>query len=412
MATQIPVIVLAAVFLLIAVRQAGGFTFRIWQVMLCGAAAVLLTGQIAPSAALAAIDMDVMLFLLGMFIVGESLVSCGYIGHVAHRLFHRADSPSRLLFAVIVAMGMLSALLMNDTLAIVGTPLCLALARRHALPDKLLLIALAVAITTGSVMSPIGNPQNLLVATAAGMPSPFVTFGTYLVIPTLLSLLAAFCIIRFFYRSDLTPRPLDPGAPVPCGGRAMLVSRCSLGIVVLLIAAKTVIALAGTGPAIPLPAIALCGAVPVLLFSKDRAAVLRNIDWATLVFFAAMFVLMASVWQTGFFQSLGIAGAAGSVPAILATSIVISQFVSNVPFVALFAPAIVGAGGSAAQALALAAGSTIAGNLTILGAASNVIVIQNAEKEGATVTFAEFARIGIPLTIVQAAIFWAFLGLA
>jgi Na+/H+ antiporter NhaD/arsenite permease-like protein len=55
--------------------------------------------------------------------------------------------------------------------------------------------------------------------------------------------------------------------------------------------------------------------------------------------------------------------------------------------------------------MALAAGSTIAGNLTILGAASNVIIIQNAEREGETLSFFEFARIGIPLTIVQAGIF-------
>jgi Na+/H+ antiporter NhaD/arsenite permease-like protein len=88
---------------------------------------------------------------------------------------------------------------------------------------------------------------------------------------------------------------------------------------------------------------------------------------------------------------------------------VISQFVSNVPFVALFQPMILQAGGSTAQLMALAAGSTIAGNLTILGAASNVIIIQNAEKQGVTLTFWEFARVGIPLTAIQVAVYWVFL---
>jgi len=62
--------------------------------------------------------------------------------------------------------------------------------------------------------------------------------------------------------------------------------------------------------------------------------------------------------------------------------------------------------------MALAAGSTIAGNLFILGAASNVIVIQNAERRShTTITFLEFARVGIPLTILQTGVYWAFLRL-
>jgi Na+/H+ antiporter NhaD/arsenite permease-like protein len=94
---------------------------------------------------------------------------------------------------------------------------------------------------------------------------------------------------------------------------------------------------------------------------------------------------------------------------ILGLSVVISQFVSNVPFVALFQPMIMQPGGTPAQLMALAAGSTIAGNLTILGAASNIIIIQNAEKQGETLTFWEFARVGVPLTVIQVAVYWVFL---
>jgi Na+/H+ antiporter NhaD/arsenite permease-like protein len=90
---------------------------------------------------------------------------------------------------------------------------------------------------------------------------------------------------------------------------------------------------------------------------------------------------------------------------ILLTSTVISQFISNVPFVALFQPMIMQAGGQTSQLMALAAGSTIAGNLTILGAASNVIIIQNAEKQGETLTFSEFAKVGIPLTFLQLVVY-------
>ena len=118
-----------------------------------------------------------------------------------------------------------------------------------------------------------------------------------------------------------------------------------------------------------------------------------------------MFVLMGSVWQTGYFQSIVSGSMLSSVPLLLATSVIVSQFISNVPFVALFQPLVVQAGAGTTRLMALAAGSTLAGNLTVLGAASNVIIIQNAEKQGETLTFFEFMKVGVPLTIIQLAIF-------
>jgi Na+/H+ antiporter NhaD/arsenite permease-like protein len=90
--------------------------------------------------------------------------------------------------------------------------------------------------------------------------------------------------------------------------------------------------------------------------------------------------------------------------------VLLSQLISNVPLVMLYLPVLMHAGVSNAGLVALAAGSTIAGNLTILGAASNVIVIQNAEKkENQTLSFWEFSRVGIPLTIINVAVYWLFL---
>jgi Na+/H+ antiporter NhaD/arsenite permease-like protein len=95
-------------------------------------------------------------------------------------------------------------------------------------------------------------------------------------------------------------------------------------------------------------------------------------------------------------------------------STLLSQVFSNVPLVKLYIDVMKGLGfnGSHPYAwLALAAGSTVAGNLTILGAASNVIIIQNAEKQGETLTFWEFSRVGLPLTILQAAVYWVWLSI-
>jgi Na+/H+ antiporter NhaD/arsenite permease-like protein len=397
------------VFLLTAVRQVGRFNFRIWQIMLGGAVAVLISGQISVPDALGAINADVMLFLLGMFCVGEALVESGYLSVLSSRLFSRARTTDQIIFFILFGMGLFSAVLMNDTLAIIGTPLVLSLATKFRISTKLMLLALALAITTGSVMSPIGNPQNLLVAVNSGMETPFVTFGLYLLIPTLVSLGIAFILLRLFFPADFLRRIFEQD-PIRIGEKNnVLPVQCSLAIILILAIANITASFFGGNLLVPLPLIAVCAAVPVLLLGHDRARLLKNIDWPTLVFFAAMFVLMESVWKTGFFQVFVDPGLVTSVPMILITSVVISQFISNVPFVALFQPMILQAGGTSAQLMALAAGSTIAGNLTILGAASNVIIIQNAEKQGETLTFFEFAKIGIPLTLLQFTVYWAWL---
>jgi Na+/H+ antiporter NhaD/arsenite permease-like protein len=167
--------------------------------------------------------------------------------------------------------------------------------------------------------------------------------------------------------------------------------------------------LMGYGASFRLTYIALISSLPILIFSQRRMEVVRNIDWHTLVFFASMFVLMASVWQSGVLQSMIDKTDVNvtQVPMILALSVILSQLVSNVPFVALYLPLLHGA--SIKGMMALAAGSTIAGNLFILGAASNVIIIQNAEKENETLTFLDFARVGIPLTILNLLVYWIFL---
>jgi len=250
------------------------------------------------------------------------------------------------------------------------------------------------------------------VAVDAGMTSPFVTFGVYLFIPTIISLLAAFLVLRFFYGREFSAATTITVDPAPSFDNHLpTLAKCSLAIILILSAGKILASLTGTEISLSLPLIALCAAAPVILLTKERFDLLRAIDWPTLVFFAAMFVLMQSVWDSGFFQSFIDTGSVTSVPAILCLAVIVSQFISNVPFVALFLPIIMQAGGTTAQLTALAAGSTIAGNLTILGAASNVIIIQNAEKEGETLTFLEFARAGVPLTIIQLGIYGAWLAI-
>ena len=412
-APTIPVIVLVLVFLGIAIRRIGRFTFRIWQIMLIGAVAVLVTGQISPVSAFRAINMDVMIFLFGMFVVGVALHESGYLLSHSTRIFCRARSPDQLLLLLVFYVGILSALLMNDTLAIIGTPLALYFSRVNRISPKLLLLALAFSVTTGSVMSPIGNPQNLLVALHGSVGNPFITFARYLAIPTAISLILVYLFLRFAFRGEAWERGLEFNHEAVKDVRLALISKVSLGVLVTLILIKIAGFFVGLDTWVSLPAIALLSAFPILALSGRRVEIAKKVDWETLVFFAAMFVLMESVWESGFFQSfiLLIGGEITRIPVILGLSLIVSQFVSNVPWVALYLPVITKSGESMAALMALAAGSTISGNLSILGAASNVIIIQNAEKEGETLTFLEFVKIGLPLTMLQGLVYWFFLGM-
>jgi Na+/H+ antiporter NhaD/arsenite permease-like protein len=407
-----PIVVLALVFVAIAFRRVGRLRVRIWQAMSAGALAVLLSGDISPGEALRAIDLDVMLFLFGMFVVGEALVESGYLYSVAYHALAGTRTVDGLVLAVLFGAGFASALLMNDTLAIVGTPLMLRLAREHRLDPRLLLLTLAFAVTTGSVMSPIGNPQNLLIAHGSGITNPFVTFLAHLFVPTVLSLLATYGVLRLSFRKSFHGSRLVHERAAPGDPALARLARLSLGLIVLTVLAKVMLVWAGAPWELRLSWIALAGALPVLVASPRRVRLLKRIDWPTLVFFAAMFVLTACVWETGFLQqSIERLDLDPTQPgSILGVGVLLSQLVSNVPLVALYLPLLQHAGVSEAGLLSLAAGSTIAGNLLILGAASNVIIVESADRRGVHLSFLQFARVGVPLTGLHAAIYWLFLG--
>ena len=404
---NLSVVVLVTVFLLIAVRKIGHFTIKIWQSMTGGALIVVATQQISATNAVKAIDIDVMLFLLGMFIIGQALVASGYLYYVAYRLFGGLKSVQHLVMGILFGTAVGSALLMNDTLAIIGTPLVLRLAKEHNINSKLLLLALAYAITIGSVMSPIGNPQNFLIASQGGLTAPFQTYFQALAVPTLINLWLTYLVLRLVYRQEFTDdMPLTHNPVKLLDKNLAKLARASLFLLITLIALKIILVSWHSPIRIELSHIAIIAALPPVLFSSTRWQLLKSVDWSTLLFFAAMFVLMASVWQTGFMQQWinALHIDLTSVPAIMVLSATLSQLISNVPLVALYLPIL--ANPDVQSLMALAAGSTIAGNFLILGAASNVIIIQNAEKHGETLGFFEFARVGIPLGFLNLLIYW------
>ena len=144
-----------------------------------------------------------------------------------------------------------------------------------------------------------------------------------------------------------------------------------------------------------------------------------------LLFFSGLFVVMRGVEQAGLALPLvtGVAGplenGGGVVLARLGAAVtLLSQAVSNVPAVMLFVPTLEGLGSAMHSApetiprsmwLGLAAFSTLAGNLTIIGSVANVIVFETAGRDGVRVSFGEYLRVGLPLTFITLGIAWALL---
>ena len=408
----LPVIVLIIAFILIAVRQLGSIRLQIWQIVLGGAFVVLITGQISVTAAISYIDPTVIVFLVGIFIFAEALVRSGYIHYIAYKVFRRFKSVDSLVLALLFSTGIASIFMLNDTIAIVGTPVVMLFAIKEGINPKLMLLSLAFAVTIGSVASPIGNPQNLLIASSGLLKEPFVAFFSNLLIPTLINLLAVYLILKLFFKDEFHNKPLIHSR-VGIKDKK-LAGLCKISIVLLGVSvfAYILIEISGFVHELSFAFIAVIAALPILLFSDKRISIVKGIDWHTIIFFIALFVLVGSVWQSGFFQEVinGLHLDMANVPTVLAVSILGSQFISNVPMVLLYLKLLQYTHVTAVTALALAAGSTIAGNLFILGAASNVIIVQMAERRyRESLTFLDFARVGIVIVVLNVLIYWIFL---
>ncbi|HJJ27852.1 MAG TPA: SLC13 family permease [Methanocorpusculum sp.] len=386
--------ILCAVFILIIVRRIGKFRLPVWLIMTLGAAAALVSFSISPLDALFSINIDVIVFLFGMFIVGAALDKSGLLDAAASRAFIRARTKKEVLLIFILLAGLSAAIFMNDTTAVIGTPVALYLAKRYAIPVKKLLIALCFAVTFGSAATPVGNPQNLLVALSGGVPFAFGSFALYLLVPSLICLL----FVWWFMARGLDGEPVEHPAPsAPCDEKLARVCKVSIAVICALILLRIILSCFDLE--LPFMLIAVCGAVPVLLCSRRRFEVLKAVDYATLLFFVSMFIVMAAVWNSGFIQEILPAELVTSVPLMIGAGCLVSQFVSNVPFILMALPLLNEACAELSIYMASVAGTTCAGTLTILGAASTIIVLQHAEKEGESFSFIEYLKPGIVVTL-------------
>ena len=391
--------ILAVVFLLIMVRRVGKFRLPIWGIMTGGALTALLFQTISISSAISAVQLDVIAFLFGMFVFGAALDKSGLLHSVVLRGFTKAKNKRQVMLIFMITTAAAAALFMNDTVAVIGAPLAMFCAAKFGIPVVRMLLALCFAVTFGSAATPIGNPQNLLIA-LSGVPDAFVTFAIYLVVPSVLCLFISY---KFLARGISSEAVVMDKSDDVFDDR--LSSICKISFVLILLAVAARIVGSFFGYEVSFIWIAAAGALPLLLFSSKRLELLKSVDYCTLIFFVSMFILMEAVWESGVLQVLLPESLTVSIPVMVTAGAVVSQFVSNVPFVLMVLPLLETAAASVPLYMAASAGCTAAGALTILGAASTIIIIQRAEKEGESLSFLTFLKSGIPITLAAVVIY-------
>lgn len=404
-------IIFILVYGMIVFRHFKGINIPIWVSMAIGAVLVLITQMIQIKDAINSINFDVIFFLLGMFILVSGLESSGALNQITNRILHRAKSPRQILFFILFGIGLMSAFLINDTMALIATPIVIGIALKKNIRTMPLLVSLAFGITIGSMMTPMGNPQNLLISLHSGIEFPLFNFLKFLILPTLACLTCTYFILTYYFKKDFSQSLSNSNMFSEVIVDNMLAKKSAVILVLTIIGffALGLVKIFGIDTELNFSHIALFGGLVLLGLSNKKMEIIRKVNWQIIVFFGAMFVFMAGLWNSGLFalfQNLLPFGdgknISFSIVNILGTSIVGGQIFSNVPFVALYLPALHQMGLSSQDALQwifFAASCTISGNLTILGAASNVIILEEAAKRKVhAFSFKEFFKIGSIVT--------------
>ncbi len=357
-----------------------------------GAAALVALHVMTLSEAQAAVDGTTLALLFGMMVLSAALEVSGAFALAGYWVTRQMRRPLTLLLAIVVSSGVLSAFLINDVVCIAFTPLVLQIAARIERDPKPYLVALATASNIGSVATPTGNPQNILIASLSHLS--YARFAVALAPLAIVSLLLDVLVVALVYRKALggpfearSPAP-PPRAYLPWVRKGTLVT---LGVLVAFAA--------GVPPAIA----ALLGASLVLLTrAVEPKRLYVRIDWTLLALFTGLFVVVGGIEKTGLPARLLVALTPlrpDTVWGLTAITAVLSNVVSNVPAVMVLKSLTPALPHPDAAWLTLAMASTLAGNLTLPGSLATIIVVERARGR-ASLSFFEFLRVGLPVGVL------------
>lgn len=373
----------------------------------------------------AGIDWNVIFLLFGMMVIVAVIKQTGvfeYLGIVAAKV-SRAK-PYRLMVFLMAITAIASPFLDNVTMIMLIAPVTIDVCERLRVPPQPYLIAEVLASNIGGAATLIGDPPNIIIGSRAGL-----TFNDFLIhmSPIVAITFVAFVLLSkvlfrrsFEYHPEYVAEVMTLREQDAITDRRLLVrSMIVLGAVIAGFALHTVLNL---DPSI----IALLGAGIMLLVSRtDVAVAMREVEWPTLVFFAGLFVMVASLVHTGVIATIGSLfvdafghNHLGAATALLFGSSVLGAFFDNIPYVATMAPIVDNlvsqvSDPQTGQALwwAFALGADFGGNGTAVAASANVVAIGIAARSGHPISFWQFTKYGIVVTLFSTAIAWVYIWL-
>jgi Na+/H+ antiporter NhaD/arsenite permease-like protein len=379
-------IFLGLTYLGLALGYLPGLRMNRAAIALVGSAFLIALGVISLQEAWQAIDPTTIVFLLSMMVVNANLTYAGFFPQALSLLLRLTRSPLGILIALTFGSGILSAFFLNDTLALIFTPLTLSLTQALRLNPIPYLLAIAGATNIGSVATLSGNPQNILIGSFSGIHYlDFMRAMTPIAVTGLAIQVILLCLLYPNVRS------IVPCEHLPTGKKRIFKPLYNK---TLIITTGLLIAFA---VGLPLAESALVAASLLLITRRVKPQrILQKVDWNLLVMFSGLFILTKATQKLNLLQPFTYA--VNSAAGLLGVTAILSNLISNVPAVLLLHPLI--AKDDTQSWLLLAAASTLAGNLTLFGAVANLIVVEAAAELGYKLTFWEHLRFGVPMTVL------------
>ncbi len=390
--------IFAITYIGIAMGRFPGLKLNRAGIALLGAIALMIFGDVTTADVVSYINWPTIFLLFGFFVISAQLRLSGFYDKVANGISARLGHPARFLLLLMAVTGALSAFLNHDIVCYAFTPIVgLALLRKRINPVPFL-IALAISSNIGAAATLIGNPQDMLIGQVAHL-----SFGHYLLwcsVPVLVAMGAAYGIIWLMSHKKLQPpSPVQNGLDCPTipFNRPHTIK----GLVILAV----VVGLFFSG--VPKEIIALAAAGIHLASHKFRTEdLLGLVEWPILILFMGLFVVAGAFESTGCGDQAvqWLAGSGFNLNAphnLVLTTAVLSNLINNAAAVIFLLKVIPLSQPVMAYILALA--NSFGGSLIIIGSVSNIIVVQQAREMGISISFWDFARLGIPVTLAALA---------
>src|ERR1017187_239023 len=356
-----------------------------------GAVLMFVFGVFTPAQAIASIDFSTLVLLFSMMLIVASLHLAGFFQWVSHLVIEHL-SPQHLLPGVIFTSGILSAFLVNDVVCLVMAPLLLGICKRMKLQPLPYLLGLATASNIGSAATITGNPQNMLIGSVSGI--------SYRDFVALIGLFVDWALLHLiFLRNEIAAAPPLPDKTAVQNQPPETYLAWPLTVTLAVLAGF----LLGFSP--PLVA-AAGGALLLVQRHREPKAIYGDVDWSLLMLFLGLFLLLGGAEQAGITQELLTAAYRLNLRnSVIFAAVVtlLSNITSNVPTVMLLQGLVPQFHDARSTWLLLAMSSTLAGNLTITGSVANIIVVEKARAD-AHISFVEYMKIGVPVTLITLAI--------